>query len=123
MMAEAYRLKTRLLPRPPAQGPKDRGVGFALWEIHEAFSAQMLCHIKGLEDKDFVRDKAGVEHTFGTFPRERMNPNGGSVHLVTHSRRPEHVFWVNAARSKGARAKSVFVPTVAWALLPCWKAE
>jgi len=52
-----------------------------LWEIHEAFSAQVLCHIKGLEDKDFVREKAGVEHTFGSFPRERMNPNGGSVAL------------------------------------------
>jgi acetyl-CoA C-acetyltransferase len=52
-----------------------------LWEIHEAFSAQVLCHIKGLEDKDFVREKAGVEHTFGTFPRDRMNPNGGSVAL------------------------------------------
>jgi acetyl-CoA C-acetyltransferase len=53
----------------------------ALWEIHEAFSAQVLCHIKGLEDKDFVRAKAGVEHDFGNFPRERMNPNGGSVAL------------------------------------------
>jgi acetyl-CoA C-acetyltransferase len=53
----------------------------ALWEIHEAFSAQVLCHIKGLQDKDFVRKKAGVEHTFGSFPRERMNPNGGSVAL------------------------------------------
>ena len=53
----------------------------ALWEIHEAFSAQVLCHIKALQDKDFVRAKAGVEHTFGTFPRERMNPNGGSVAL------------------------------------------
>ncbi len=53
----------------------------ALWEIHEAFSAQVLCHIKALENKDFVRAKAGVEHTFGSFPRERMNPNGGSVAL------------------------------------------
>jgi acetyl-CoA C-acetyltransferase len=53
----------------------------ALWEIHEAFSAQVLCHIKALQDKDFVRAKAGVEHTFGSFPRERMNPNGGSVAL------------------------------------------
>jgi acetyl-CoA C-acetyltransferase len=53
----------------------------ALWEIHEAFSAQVLCHIKGLEDKNFVREKAGVEHSFGYFPRERMNPNGGSVAL------------------------------------------
>lgn len=53
----------------------------ALWEVHEAFSAQVLCHIKGLEDRDFVREKAGVEHTFGMFPRDRMNPNGGSVAL------------------------------------------
>ena len=53
----------------------------ALWEIHEAFSAQVLCHIKGLEDKDFVRAKAGVEPNFGSFPRQRMNPNGGSVAL------------------------------------------
>ena len=53
----------------------------ALWEIHEAFSAQVLCHIKGLEDKDFVRAKSGVEHNFGSFPRQRMNPNGGSVAL------------------------------------------
>ena len=53
----------------------------ALWEIHEAFSAQVACHIKALEDKNYVREKAGVEHTFGSFPRERMNPNGGSVAL------------------------------------------
>jgi acetyl-CoA C-acetyltransferase len=53
----------------------------ALWEIHEAFSAQVLCHIKGLEDKKFVSAKAGVEHSFGSFPRDRMNPNGGSVAL------------------------------------------
>jgi acetyl-CoA C-acetyltransferase len=53
----------------------------ALWEIHEAFSAQVLCHLKALQDSDFVRAKAGVEHNFGTFPRERMNPNGGSVAL------------------------------------------
>jgi acetyl-CoA C-acetyltransferase len=53
----------------------------ALWEINEAFSAQVLCHIKGLQDKDFVRAKAGIENTIGSFPRERMNPNGGSVAL------------------------------------------
>jgi len=53
----------------------------ALWEIHEAFSAQVLCHIKALEDKSFVREKAGVEHVLGSFPRDRMNPNGGSVPL------------------------------------------
>ncbi|HXW42100.1 MAG TPA: acetyl-CoA C-acyltransferase, partial [Xanthobacteraceae bacterium] len=66
----------RLLAR---QGLKFADI--ALWEIHEAFAAQVLCHIKALEDKDFVRAKAGVEHTFGNFPRDRMNPNGGSVAL------------------------------------------
>jgi acetyl-CoA C-acetyltransferase len=53
----------------------------ALWEIHEAFSAQVACHIRALEDKEYIREKAGVEHTFGSFPRDRMNPNGGSVAL------------------------------------------
>jgi acetyl-CoA C-acetyltransferase len=66
----------RLLAR---QGLKFNDI--ALWEIHEAFSAQVLCHLKALQDGDFVRAKAGVEHNFGTFPRERMNPNGGSVAL------------------------------------------
>ncbi len=53
----------------------------ALWEIHEAFSAQVACHIKALQDKDFVRAKTGIANTFGRFPVERMNPNGGSVAL------------------------------------------
>jgi acetyl-CoA C-acetyltransferase len=53
----------------------------AVWEIHEAFAAQVLCNIQGLEDADYVRKKAGVPHTFGRFPRERVNPNGGSVAL------------------------------------------
>jgi acetyl-CoA C-acetyltransferase len=60
------------------------GLGFGdvlLWEIHEAFSAQVACHIKALDDPAFVREKAGVEHTFGRFPRERINPSGGSVAL------------------------------------------
>ena len=52
-----------------------------LWEIHEAFAAQMLFHIKALESPEFVRNKAGVEATLGAFPRERVNPNGGSVAL------------------------------------------
>ena len=60
------------------------GLSFAdidLWEIHEAFAAQVLFHIKALESIDFVRNKAGVETALGTFPRERVNPNGGSVAL------------------------------------------
>jgi acetyl-CoA C-acetyltransferase len=28
-----------------------------------------------------LRSRSGVPHTFGRFPRERINPNGGSVAL------------------------------------------
>jgi acetyl-CoA C-acetyltransferase len=52
-----------------------------LWEIHEAFAAQVLFHIKALESREFVRDQAGVDASLGSFPRERMNSNGGSVAL------------------------------------------
>jgi acetyl-CoA C-acetyltransferase len=81
----------------------------ALWEIHEAFAAQVLCHIKGLEDKAFVKAKAGVEHTFGTFPRERMNPNGGSVALghpfaATGARILSQAIKELASMPKGSRA-------------------
>ncbi len=72
----------------------------ALWEIHEAFSAQVLCHIKGLEDKSFVREKAGVAHAFGSFPRDRINPNGGSVALG-------HPFGATGARILGQAVKEL----------------
>jgi len=52
-----------------------------IWEIHEAFAAQVLAHIKALNSSDFLRQKAGVDNALGTFPRERINPNGGSVAL------------------------------------------
>jgi acetyl-CoA C-acetyltransferase len=52
-----------------------------IWEIHEAFAAQVLAHIKALESPDFLRQKVQVNNSFGTFPRERMNLNGGSLAL------------------------------------------
>jgi len=50
-----------------------------LWEIHEAFAAQVLCNVAALESETFVRDKARVAARLGKFPWERFNPNGGSV--------------------------------------------
>jgi acetyl-CoA C-acetyltransferase len=75
LMAPAFAIP-RLLAR--------NGLAYAdidLWEIHEAFAAQVLFHIKALETPEFLRDKAGVTADFGAFPRERVNPNGGSVAL------------------------------------------
>lgn len=75
LMAPPYAIP-RLLAR---HGLRYDDIG--LWEIHEAFSAQVLFHIKALEDENFLREKAGVTASFGKFPRERINPNGGSVAL------------------------------------------
>jgi acetyl-CoA C-acetyltransferase len=50
-----------------------------LWEIHEAFAAQVLCNVAALESEVFLREKAKVDARLGKFPWERMNPNGGSV--------------------------------------------
>ena len=73
LMAPAFSIP-RLLAR---NGLTYADVG--LWEIHEAFSAQVLFHIKALEDQAFLRERAGVSAHLGAFPRERVNPNGGSV--------------------------------------------
>ncbi len=50
-----------------------------LWEIHEAFAAQVLCTIEALEDRRWVRETSGVDVELGEFPRDRVNPNGGSI--------------------------------------------
>jgi acetyl-CoA C-acetyltransferase len=75
LMAPAFAIP-RLLAR--------HGLAYAdigLWEIHEAFSAQLLFHIKALESPEFLKAKAGVDRSLGAFPREHINPNGGSVAL------------------------------------------
>lgn len=75
LMAPAYAIP-RLLAR---NGLKYQDV--ALWEIHEAFAAQVATHLKALQDPAFLKEKAGVTANLGPFPRERMNPNGGSTAL------------------------------------------
>jgi acetyl-CoA C-acetyltransferase len=50
-----------------------------LWEIHEAFAAQVLCNVAALESESFLRDKVGVHASLGKLPWDRFNPNGGSV--------------------------------------------
>jgi acetyl-CoA C-acetyltransferase len=50
-----------------------------LWEIHEAFAAQVLCNVAALDSEDFLREKVRISARLGRFPWERWNPNGGSV--------------------------------------------
>jgi acetyl-CoA C-acetyltransferase len=103
LMAPAYAIP-RLLAR--------NGLTYAdidLWEIHEAFAAQVVAHIKAMESRDFLRQRVGVDKTFGAFPREKMNPNGGSVALghpfgATGARILSQTVKELAARPAGQRA-------------------
>lgn len=87
----------RAIPRLLARN-KMKFKDIALWEIHEAFAAQVEAHIKAITDPVYVREKAGVNFDFGEFPRDRVNPNGGSVALG-------HPFAATGARilSQGAK--------------------
>jgi len=52
-----------------------------LWEVHEAFAAQVLATIAALETREWIEERAGVSRDLGEFPRESINPNGGSISL------------------------------------------
>jgi acetyl-CoA C-acetyltransferase len=103
LMAPAYAIP-RLLARN-ALGYAD----ISLWEIHEAFAAQVLCNVAALESPGFRREKAGVDANLGAFPWERLNPNGGSVALghpfgATGARILSQAVKELAAMGKGSRA-------------------
>jgi acetyl-CoA C-acetyltransferase len=74
-----------LLMAPAYAMPKllDRiGVGlrdFDLYEIHEAFAAQVLCTLRAWEDETFCRERLGRSEPLGAIDRERLNVNGGSL--------------------------------------------
>ena len=68
----------RAIPRLLARH-RLRAEQIALWEIHEAFSAQVVANVKAASDPVYRRDKAGVEFDTGVVPVARINPNGGSV--------------------------------------------
>jgi acetyl-CoA C-acetyltransferase len=80
-----------------------------LWEIHEAFAGQVAFHVKAWESTAFLREKVGIEANFGAFPRERINPNGGSTALghpfgATGARILSQAVKELASRAAGARA-------------------
>jgi len=105
LMAPAYGVP-RLLAR---HGLTYEDIG--LWEIHEAFAAQVATHIKALQDPEFLRDKAGVTADLGRFPVERMNPNGGSTALG-------HPFAATGARILSQAVKELAaMPPGTWAVV------
>ena len=52
---------------------------FDLYEVHEAFAAQVLSTLRAWEDERFCRDRLGHDKPLGPIDRERLNVNGGSL--------------------------------------------
>ena len=77
------------------------GLTFAdidLWEIHEAFAAQVLANIRAASDPAYRKARARVDVDLGVFPWERVNPNGGSLSIG-------HPFAATGARILSQAAK------------------
>ena len=58
------------------------GIGledFDLYEIHEAFAAQVLCTLKAWADPVFCRRRLDRDAPLGTIDPDRLNVNGGSL--------------------------------------------
>ena len=73
LMAPAY-----AVPRMLADAGLDLG-DFDLYEIHEAFAAQVLCTLKAWESEEFCRERLGLDGPLGPIDRSRMNVKGGSL--------------------------------------------
>ncbi|MHB1469134.1 MAG: acetyl-CoA C-acetyltransferase [Solirubrobacteraceae bacterium] len=52
---------------------------FDLYEIHEAFAAQVLCTLAAWEDQRFCKQRLRLDAPLGAIDRERLNVNGGSL--------------------------------------------
>lgn len=50
-----------------------------LFEIHEAFAAQVLSCLKVMKSRDFMQSRFGDDHAFGEIPEEKLNVNGGAI--------------------------------------------
>jgi acetyl-CoA C-acetyltransferase len=77
------------------------GIGFAdidLFELHEAFAAQVLSTLKAWADPAYNRDVLGLETPLGEVPMDRINIKGSSLAYG-------HPFAATGARILGLTAK------------------
>lgn len=71
---------------------------FDLYEIHEAFAAQVLCTLKAWESPQFCRERLGLSEPLGSIDRSKLNVKGGSVAIG-------HPFAATGARILATLAK------------------
>lgn len=94
LMAPAY-----AVPRMLADA-KLKLQDFDIYEIHEAFEAQVLCTLKAWESPEFCRDRLGLSEPLGAIDRSKMNLKGGSVAIG-------HPFAATGARIIATLAKQL----------------
>ncbi|MEO6137297.1 MAG: acetyl-CoA C-acetyltransferase [Luteimonas sp.] len=73
---------------------------FDIYEIHEAFAAQVLCTLRAWESQDYCRSRLGLETPLGRIDPAKINPNGSS--LATG-----HPFAATGARIVATAAKEL----------------
>jgi acetyl-CoA C-acetyltransferase len=73
---------------------------FDIYEIHEAFAAQVLCTLKAWESEEYCRTKLKRSGKLGSIDRAKLNPKGGSVALG-------HPFAATGTRIVGTLAKQL----------------
>ncbi|HEY3799176.1 MAG TPA: acetyl-CoA C-acyltransferase [Caulobacteraceae bacterium] len=77
-----------------------RFADIALYEIHEAFAAQVLANVKAATDPVYRQERARVDVDLGDFPWDRVNPHGGTLALG-------HPFAATGARILSMAAKEL----------------
>jgi acetyl-CoA C-acetyltransferase len=73
---------------------------FDIYEIHEAFAAQVLCTLRAWESEAYCRERLGLSQAMGAIDPAKMNPNGSS--LATG-----HPFAATGARIVATAAKEL----------------
>lgn len=73
---------------------------FDIYEIHEAFAAQVLCTLKAWESEEYCRTRLGRKAPLGSIDRKKLNPKGSSV---AHG----HPFAATGARIVATLAKQL----------------
>ena len=73
---------------------------FDFYEIHEAFAGQVLCTLKAWTDREYCRDKLGLNDVVGAIDRSKLNVKGGSLAIG-------HPFAATGTRIVATRAKII----------------
>jgi acetyl-CoA C-acetyltransferase len=77
-----------------------------LWELNEAFAAQVIACLKAWQDETFCRKVLGIDGAAGTIARDKLNVDGGAIglgHPVGASGNRIVLHLVNAMRRLGIK--------------------